>query len=392
MKRTLTKAAVIVLSLSIFPFLSGSSANAANPTIYESLSGTNATNINSTGSSDSVGFSGNWSTVNAYKNPYMVGVAAIYRNTYNSYLKFPTNTRFTVPSGNTAASSVENTWNVHYSARQISSGVNFDANGNFYLSFLTYSPNPGGNWGSAVVGLLNGLPTSVSDTSKNAIFMGRPYSGAPTIHLTTANVAVWNQTPYTASGTANNPAAADGNSWFVIAKLTTATSGNDTIQLKFYASTDTVPAVDSGITWDVSYSTPITGTYSYLSVQTEYNGTIDELRGGPTYDAVSGVATSTTIGTPTISGSVNKGISSNVTLTVGASGYVRFFVDGKRIPGCLKTATTGSSPNFTATCAWKPPVKGLHRIHAAFTSTDAGYLSATSPTASVQVLPRTSAR
>jgi hypothetical protein len=391
MKKIIAKTFALVVFLNIFP-IALTPANATPATIYESLSGTNTANMNSSGSSDSVGFTGNWSMVNSYKNPYMIGAAGVYSNTYNSNFKFPTNTRFTVPANNTAASTTTNMWNVYYSARQISSAVNFSSNGNFYLSFLMYSPSPGGNWGSNVVGLLDGLPSSASDVSKNAIFLGRSYSGKPTIQLITANQAVWNPGSYSALGNANNPAAPDGNSWFVISKITTAASGNDSIQMKLYASTDAVPTTDAGITWDVSYSGPITGSYNYLSVQTEYNANVDEIRGGATYAAVSGVAVSATLGTPTVSGLVSKGIYTTISFTVNSSGSARFFSNGKRIPGCTNRPTVGSSPNFTVTCNWKPPVRGSQLVNATFTPTDTAYLGGTTPSANLQVLTRTNKR
>ena len=393
MKKRIARFFALVIFLNIFPVYSTSVANALSTSIYESFSGTNSTNINSTGSSDSVGFTGNWSMVNAYKNPGpMTGASAVYRNTYSSLFKFPSNSFYTFPASNTAASSAADTWNVFYSARQISSAINFDSNGDFYLSFLLYSPSPGGNWGSNVVGILNGLPNSTNDASKNAIFVGRTYSGAPTVHLTTANMAVWNSTPYSATGAANNPSGPDGKSWFVVTKISTVSSGSDRIQLKFYASTDTLPSTDSGISWDVTYTGAIAGNYNYLSVQTEHNGSIDELRGGSTYSAVSGVAVAASVGTPTVSGLVYKGIYTTITITVGASGYMRFFLNGKRIPGCITRNTSGTSPNFTVTCNWKPPVKGSQRINATFTSTDNSYLGGTTPAATFQVLPRTNTR
>jgi hypothetical protein len=393
MKRGLTKAIVWALFLPISLLNSTPSASAAAPTLYESVTGTAGGNINSTGSSDSVGFTGNWSMVNSNKNPgAMTGLAAVYRNSFNTKLKFPSNSTFTLPANNTAGSTTADLWNLYYSARQMSSAVNFDTNGTFYLSFLGYSSVSAGSWGSYVVGLLNGLPTSTTDTSKNAIYLGRTYTGAPTIQLTTANNAAWNPASYSATGTTNGAAAPDGNAWFIVAKLTTAASGNDVIQLKFYASTDSLPTSDSAVTWDVSYSTPITGSYGYLGVQTEYNGTIDEIRGGATFDAVTGIASAPTIGTPSIATSTIKGATSNIVLTIGAPGFVRFLVDGKRIPGCLKVATTGSSPNFTATCNWKPPTQGVHQISAEFTSTDPSYTNTKSLTTKVQVVRRTSLR
>ena len=322
----------------------------------------------------------------------MTGLAGVYSNTYNTSLRFPSNSIFSMPANNTAASTASNLWYLYYSARQMSSGVNFDTNGTYYLSFLEYSPSPGGNWGSTIVGLLNGLPSSSSDTSKSSIQVGRSYGGAPTIQLISANQATWNTTPYSALGTANNPADSSGKSWFVVTKFTTAASGNDTISLKFFASTDSIPASDASISWDVTYSTAITGTYNYLAVQNEYNGVIDELRGDATYAAVAGISVAPSISAPSVSGTPNKGIASSVTVTVGAAGYMRFYVDGKRVPACLNRPTTGSSPNFTVTCSWKPPVKGTHRMYATFTSTDSSYTNATTPVANIQVVPRTNTR
>lgn len=331
--------------------------------------------------------------VNANKNPGpMTGVASIYKNDYNTNLRFPSGSRFTLPANNTAAGTAANLWNLHYSARQISNPINFDSNGTFYLSFLGFSPVVAGSWGSYMVGLLNGLPTSSTDTSKNGIFLGRSYNAAPLIQVTTANVAVWNPGTWSAQGSAINPAAPDGNAWFIIAKITTASSGNDSIRIKFFASTDTVPTSDASITWDATYSAAITGNYSYLSTQTEYNAVIDEIRGATTYEAVSGVSVATTLGAITAAAAPKKGVAVNLSITSTATGSVRFYSNGKRIPNCLKVSTTGSSPNFTATCPWKPSVTGFSRISAEFTSSDPTYLNAVAPATTFQVTARTNKR
>lgn len=387
---------LVPTALLILPFLLygiPSPATAASPSIYESISGSNGTNITSAGSSDSVGFTGNWSMVNANKNPGpMTGVASVYKNDYNSNLRFPSGSRFALPASNTAAGTTANLWNMHYSARQISTPVNFDSNGNFYLSFLGFSPVVAGSWGSYMVGLLNGLPTSTTDTSKNGIFLGRSYNAAPLIQATTANVAVWNPGTWSAQGSANNPAAPDGNAWFIIAKITTATSGNDSIRIKFFASTDTVPISEASITWDATYSAAITGNYSYLSTQTEYNAVIDEIRGATTYEAVSGVSVATTLGAITAAAAPKKGVAVSLSITSTAAGSVRFYSNGKRIPNCLKVSTTGSSPNFTATCLWKPSATGSSRISAEFTSSDPSFLNAIASATTFQVASRTNKR
>lgn len=381
----------MVLASSAINVLPIAPAYSATPTVYESISGTDAATLTSTGSPESLGFTGNWSMINGKKGS-TAGYAAVYENAYNAFLKFPVNSVYTLPSNNTAAGTVANYWRLYYSAREMSTAVNFDSNGNFYLSFLGYSPSPGGNWGSYVLGLLNGLPNSSSDASKYAIFMGRTYGGKPIIQFSTANVAVWDPGISSAEGTANTPADASGNSWFIVAKFVTTASGNDSVKLKFFASTDTVPASDSGITWDVTYSAPITGSYKYLAPQIEYNAIIDEIRGGATYDAVSGVVISPTIGAPSITGNIKKGLSANIVLNLGAPGYVRFFANGKRISNCLKVATTGSAPNYSATCSWKPSVRGTNTITADFTSSDPTILNGKAEPAKFLVETKTTTR
>jgi hypothetical protein len=78
-------------------------------------------------------------------------------------------------------------------------------------------------------------------------------------------------------------------------------------------------------------------------------------------------AFSATILKPTISGTLNKGISASVTVNVEAAGTVRFYYLGKRIPSCLNVATSGTYPTITATCSWKPAVVGPIPITAVLT-------------------------
>ena len=95
---------------------------------------------------------------------------------------------------------------------------------------------------------------------------------------------------------------------------------------------------------------------------------------------------------PTISGSVNKGVAKSVSVTVSVAGKVRFFVGGKRIAGCLSRSTTGSYPNFSATCSWKPAVSGRQFLTATVTPTDNTFSSSTSARSEVFVLKRVDAR
>ena len=98
------------------------------------------------------------------------------------------------------------------------------------------------------------------------------------------------------------------------------------------------------------------------------------------------------ISIPTVSGTVNKGVTKTVTVTLNVAGKVRFFVGGKRISGCLSRTTSGSYPNFSATCSWKPPVSGRQFLTATVTPTDNTFSGSTSARGEVFVLKRSGAR
>ena len=367
-------------SLFLFTFNTTSPSQASSPNIYESMTGANSTSLDGVaGSSNSVGLSGNWVKVNGIKSGTDPVRASVFTNSYNSNLAFPTNSSLTLPANNTAAGTAANVWSPFGSARALSSPISFDADGTYYFSFLMYAPVDGfGNWGSAVAGLLTGIPANNTDTSKSALYFGWTYQGAAIIKIASANLPVWQNGNYGAVGAASTPVATGNKSWFVVVKITTAATGNDSVKIKMFSPSGTIPTSDSGITWDATYSTPITGNWSHLAVQGEYNGLIDEIRGALTYNAVAGFASVATMGSLTTSGQLKKGISSNISVSVDAPGFVRFFIDGKRIPGCQKISTTGTSPNFTATCNWRPSLRGSRTFTASFTPSDANTLAANS--------------
>lgn len=101
---------------------------------------------------------------------------------------------------------------------------------------------------------------------------------------------------------------------------------------------------------------------------------------------------SSSVGTPTLSGTATKGNIVTISVTSTAAGKVRFFVGGKRISNCLARSTTGSYPNFSATCSWKPPVTGRHSLTARVTPTDGSFSATTSASTSVWVTKRTNTR
>jgi hypothetical protein len=107
---------------------------------------------------------------------------------------------------------------------------------------------------------------------------------------------------------------------------------------------------------------------------------------------ISNANESATVSAPTVSGTINKGISTTITVTLNAAGKVRFFLGGKRISNCLARSTTGSYPNFSATCSWKPPVTGSQNLTARITPTESSFTSATSTSTAVWVNKRANSR
>ena len=98
------------------------------------------------------------------------------------------------------------------------------------------------------------------------------------------------------------------------------------------------------------------------------------------------------VAAPSLSADVRKGISTTLTIYQSFSGKVRFFVDGKKIPGCLNVVASGSAPNFTATCSFKPAWSGRVQFKAYVTSTDGAYSSTYSNVLYVQVGRRSTTR
>ena len=101
---------------------------------------------------------------------------------------------------------------------------------------------------------------------------------------------------------------------------------------------------------------------------------------------------SSTTSPPGITGMAYKGVVITVTVTVNAPGTVRFFLSGKKIPGCLTRSTTGSYPNYTATCQWKPPVMGYQNLTAELTPSDTSFSRSTSSVGTFWVYKRTTKR
>jgi hypothetical protein len=98
------------------------------------------------------------------------------------------------------------------------------------------------------------------------------------------------------------------------------------------------------------------------------------------------------IGAPVISGSISKGSAKSISISINTPGRLRFFVNGKRIAGCLSRPTSGSYPVVTGTCSWKPAVTGPNVITVQIFPTNTSFSTATSNSLQVWVLKRSLSR
>lgn len=98
------------------------------------------------------------------------------------------------------------------------------------------------------------------------------------------------------------------------------------------------------------------------------------------------------IAAPVVASTLYKGVTATISVTSDFAGRVRFFIDGKRIAGCLSIATVGSAPSAVATCSFKPTVTGNHKISARITPTNSGITPALSATVTVSIARKTTLR
>lgn len=93
-----------------------------------------------------------------------------------------------------------------------------------------------------------------------------------------------------------------------------------------------------------------------------------------------------------LAGTPTKGITTQVTVNVNVAGKVRFFINGKRVAGCIRVSTTGSYPSLTATCNWKPTFTGRQSISAQLNPSDNSFSEITSAPQAIFVLKRSTIR
>ena len=107
---------------------------------------------------------------------------------------------------------------------------------------------------------------------------------------------------------------------------------------------------------------------------------------------VSDLIDTSSITSLTLSGSASYGRAVTITAAVTVPARVTFRVRNFRIPGCMNKLTSGTSPNITVTCSWKPSIRGSASITATAVPTGAGISSTTATIASVSIGNRSGSR
>jgi hypothetical protein len=90
------------------------------------------------------------------------------------------------------------------------------------------------------------------------------------------------------------------------------------------------------------------------------------------------------------SGSIKKLTPVVITANVNYSGTVNFYTNGRPINHCQGIATTGTSPNITATCNWKPITHGSQYVTATVYSSTGAFTTGSNYTGGVTTKRTTS--
>jgi hypothetical protein len=157
--------------------------------------------------------------------------------------------------------------------------------------------------------------------------------------------------------------------------------GNDRAQFTFNSSTNTITFAPH------DFENPVDADLNNVYYMNFSISDAAGNSGASTYNiffTVINVAEVAKIGTPSLSAPAKKGISVTITVTADVAGKVDFFWNGKRIAGCLAVATSGTAPNLSALCQWKPTSVSAATIYAKIKPTSGSY----SPSTSAELLVR----
>lgn len=134
------------------------------------------------------------------------------------------------------------------------------------------------------------------------------------------------------------------------------------------------PAVLTG--GNVTISSPLTAVNSTITINA--SGVITQT--GALYGAINGSISSNLVG-------LRQQVTSTATIP-NVPGKITFILNGKRIAGCISKATSGT----TASCTWKPSVRGAGRVLAEFKPDGGGLLTSSSSPNDISIVARTGLR
>jgi hypothetical protein len=169
--------------------------------------------------------------------------------------------------------------------------------------------------------------------------------------------------------------------------LTWSISGTDAADLSINSSTGVLAFVTNP---DFEAPADADTNNSYILIVTLSDGSLTDTQ--TVTITITNANESASINAPTVSGTINKGVNTTITVTINVAGKVRFFVGNKRISTCKERTTSGTYPNNTATCTWKPAVTGRQFLTATLTPTDNTFSSSTSARTEVFVVKRATPR
>jgi len=247
------------------------------------------------------GFTGNWSTVQSVTHTAVAALTLRSQQTGTDLPStYPPGAGIQISSTSRAVGQGGSGPELRQNARQLSSPISMDQDRTFYVSFLSQASINA----QQMVGFMNGLPSSFSDTSKRTLLFGlaatnpsqlaidygsaNRLAGCPDDGAVACSSASSNYSAITSgAGLAGSEIVNTARyGMLYVAKISASASGSDTIQLKRIRYFDGVPLNDTSISWDLTYSTPITGNFTHLTVQNYAAGfpLLDELRVAETYE------------------------------------------------------------------------------------------------------------
>jgi hypothetical protein len=82
----------------------------------------------------------------------------------------------------------------------------------------------------------------------------------------------------------------------------------------------------------------------------------------------------------------------NLTANIAAPARVTFYLNNKRIPKCIGLLTSGTAPNISVTCSWKPSLKGAVQLTARAVPIDSALSTVVSSPLAVSISSRATFR